>query len=1088
MTSLPRLAVNNPILANLLMIVLLGGGAWAGLTLVREMFPPADPNRVVISAVYPGATPVEVEKGIAIKIEEVIKEVEQIEEVNTSVGEGFCTITARLYSEVDDVDQAVTDIKAAIDTIPRDDFPAEAEEVQVVKFEPRLPVINVAFYGDLDDKSLKQVGREIRDDLLAVPGITDVLLQGTRKDEISVEVHHEMLLKYGISFVEVAEAINRANLDLPGGQIRTGTANVAVRTLGERRHAEPIADIILRSDPAGGVVRVRDVADVIDGFEDTDLLGRFNAQPGINCTVFKTANQDAIDIARKVKAYVAGRTHQPRQRDWKERVLAAMGIAGEIEAVYQRAWANPLRAQGTMTTSTDLSRFIEGRLDLLKRNGLAGLVLVFLSLFLFLNWRVAVWVMTGLLVSILGTLIAMQITGATLNLISMLGMILVLGMLVDDAIIVGEHVFSHVERGLPPREAAVLGTERVTWPVVCAITTTIVAFVPLLWIEGQIGDFMGVLPVIVMCALLISLLEALTILPVHLAHWLHPVHQHDPAAAPPTSRFGRFRVAFRRWRVRVLHDGLQRLYERALVTCISHRYVTLAGLLAMALVALGLTAGGRVPVVFVQKMDSETLLADLKMPVGTPMSGTDAAIRVVEQAGVALPELQSMYTVVGVHYGVAGDTAGQASHLGQVILELKTVEQRDRSSEDILRELRDKTGRIPGANSLRYQAMQGGPGGAAIQVEISGDRIDDLIAAADALEKELRSYDGVFDIDNNFDAGRREVQIELLESGRALGLTTSSLATQVRAAFYGLEARKVQRGPEDVKIMVRYPLESRRQVYDVESMWVAAPDGTLVPFTEVARIREGTGFASIKRKDRHRTVTITADVDEAVANARRIRTELAASFPSLAAEYPGLKIEYGGEAREFAKSFGSLQKGFVIAIALIYVILAALFKSYLQPLIVLTAVPFGLIGVVAGHLVLGYPITIMSLIGLVALTGIVVNDSLILVDFINERRRDGADPLAAVVDAGRARLRAILLTSITTILGLAPLLAETSFQAKFLIPLAIAIAGGLTFSTILTLVGVPTLYLIVGDLKAVGAALVRWAWTGPTAPQRTPVP
>ncbi len=1063
MTSLPRFSIDNPVLVNLAMIAIVVGGVFSAFTLVREMFPESTPHEVRITTVYPGATPAEIEKGISVKLEEVIKDLEEIEEIRTVNGEGFSSIRAVLYSNVDDVDQVVTDVKAAIDTIPRDEFPEEAEEPQVGKFEPRLPVINVAFFGDLDDETTKRIGKRLRDDLLLLPGISDVVLSGTRRDEISVEIRPEKLVEYGLSFMEVGQAIRSANLDLPGGQVKTGGANVSVRTLGEKDQAEPIGEIIVRSDPSGKLIRLNEIAEVIDGFEDADIVSRFNAQPAAMVTVYKTADQDAIDISKKVRAFVAGKKRQELERDWFDKLKSNLPIRDQIQEIYEDAYNDPYPAIGQLKTATNLARFIEGRLDLLKRNGLWGLMLVFSSLLLFLNWRVALWVMVGLVVAILGTLVALNILGYSLNLISMFGLIVVLGLLVDDAIIVGEHVFTRVEGGMEPRLAAITGTEAVTWPVVCAIATTIVAFAPLMFIEGQIGDFMRVLPIVVLCALSVSVFEALSILPSHLAEGLKPVSALERGGAATGLR--RWVVRFRNFQTHVVKNVLLRSYERLLRAAVEYRYVTTAALLGVLILSLGLVAGGRVKIEFIQKMDSETLTAGLRMPVGTPIEQTGQAIQKVEQAVVALPELDSMYTLLGAQYGNQGAMSEQATHLGQCIIELKPIDQRQRNSEEILRELREKTRDMPGVNSLKFAGAVHGPGGATIQIEISGDRLSDLVDAAERIKAELRAYEGVFDIEDDFDAGRREIQIELLDSARALGLTTHSLATQVRAAFYGLEARQIQRDREDVKVMVRYPEESRRRIYDVESMWIAAPDGTLVPFAEVARIKEGRSYATIKRKDQKRTVTVTADVDEAAGNARDISAGLADGFPALQREFPGLHLEFGGQQRERLKSFGSLRQNFATAILLIYVILAGLFRSYAQPIIVMCAIPFGAIGVIAGHYALGYPITILSLIGMVALSGIVVNDSLILVDFINRRRREGIPVFEAIIDGGRQRLRPILLTSITTILGLAPLLLETSFQARFLIPMGISIAAGLLFATVLTLIGVPSLYMIMEDAK-----------------------
>ncbi len=1075
MTSLPRFAVNNPVLSNLLMWSILFGGVYCALTLVREMFPEITPNAVLIVTAYPGATPAEVEKGISIKIEEVIEDIEEIDEIRTTVGEGFSQITVVLHNDVEDVDQVVTDIKAAIDTIPLNDFPEDAEETSVRKMEPTIPVINVSYFGDLDEETLKAIGWRLRDDLLAIPGISEVVLQGTRADEISVEMRPERLHAYGLSLPMIAEAIARANLDLPGGQIKTGGANVSVRTLGEHDQATPISEIIIRSDPSGEVLRVKDVGRVIDGFEDADVEGRFNAKPAVTCTVLKTPRQDAIDISRKVKALVAGKTHRPLERDWLANLKYRLGLPDEVERVYQSAWNFPYPAGGELQTSTNLARFIEGRLDLLKRNGLWGLTFVFISLLMFLNWRVAFWVMFGLLLSLLGTVIVMKLIGQSLNLISAFGLIVVLGLLVDDAIIVGEHIYTRVEEGMEPKLAAITGAEAVTWPVVCAIVTTIVAFAPLLFIEGQMGDFMGVLPIIVMCSLGVSLFEALTILPSHLAEWLIPVHRPEKAAQP--SYLARRLARVRSLQHYVLKTLLLGGYERLLRKAVAYRYVTMTLLVSVLIITLGMISGGLVPIVYLQKVDSETLLVNLKMPVGTPIAETDRAIQVVERAVMELgDDLDSVFTQMGAQFSPDAQTFSRGSHLGQLIIELAQIEERNRNSEEIVRELRAKTNDIPGVNAINFTSIHGGPGGAAIQVEISGPRLADLVQSANHIKAKLRKYAGVFDVDDDFDAGRREVQIELLDSASALGFTTYSLATQVRGAFYGIEARKIQRDREDVRIMVRYPESSRRRVADIESMWVASPDGTSVPFREVARVQEGRSYATIRRKNQQRTVTVIADVDQTTGNAQQIAAELAMIFPQLEREYPGIELAFGGQGREFAKSFGSLRRDFVIATLLIYVILVGLFKSYVQPLIVMIAIPFGIIGAVGGHFLMGYPLTMVSVIGLVALTGIVVNDSLILVNWINRRRAEGEGVYEAIIQGGRSRMRAILLTSITTILGLAPLLLETSFQARFLIPMGISIAAGVAFATVLTLVAIPSLYMIQVDIQRIAGGI--WAFFG----------
>ncbi|RME39657.1 MAG: efflux RND transporter permease subunit [Planctomycetota bacterium] len=1066
MTTLPRFSVRNPVLVNLFMVTILGGGAYCGLTLIREMFPESRPDQIRISTVYPGATPAEVEKGITLKIEERIKDVEGVDKIISTITEGRSEIMVELRSGFHKIEQAVDDIKAAIDAIPPEDFPEDALETQVTKFEPRFPVIMVSLYGDASDRELKVLGERLRDDLLALPDITHVVLSGTRKYEVGIEVSPDKLVQYGLSFMDVARVVAASNLDLPGGRIRTARADIAVRTLGEKEHAVDLEDLVVKADASGRVVHLRDVARIVDGFEDTDVVSRFNAAPSVALTVYKTPEQDAIRMATLVRALVAGKMGKPLQRSGWDRMLARLRGGDEVEDVYERARHNPYPPGIHVQTHSDLSRFIEGRLDLLTRNGRWGAILVFLSLLVFLHWRVAFWVMMGLVLSVFGSMLFMKLFGQTLNLITMFGLIIVLGMLVDDAIIVAEHVFSKVEQGKDAETAAIQGTEEVTWPVVCAVLTTIVAFVPLMFIKGRIGDWMGVLPAIVCITLSISLFEALTILPCHLAHSLRAVTARPGEHLRPA--LGQWFRWMRHGRSgRPMIDRLRQRYEWLLRLCVHSRYVTMAALLGVLFAVGGLVAGNHVPFVFLQKIDSETILASVRMQIGAPVSATLKAIEGIEGAAMKLPELRSIYTLSGLRLSDDGTSVSIQSHLGQGFIELVESTARNRTSDEIVQALRRATADLPGVEKLTFRALDGGPGGAAIHLEIRGENLDDLIAVSEEIKSRLRGFTGVFDVVDDFDAGRPEVQIELLESARALGLTTESLATQVRSAFYGFEAQKIQRGKEDIRVMVRYPPEFRRHIYDIESMYVATPAGKLVPFTEVARLKEGTGFSSIRRVNQRRTITVTADVDQNVTNATQIMNELATHFPDIQRRYPGVELEYGGQRLETARAFGSLRHSFFIALALIYVILAALFKNYSQPIIVMAVIPFGMIGVVVGHWAMGYPLTILSMIGTVALTGIVVNDSMVLVTFINRRVREGHPVIESIIEGGKSRLRPILLTSATTVLGIAPLLLEQSFQARFLIPMGIAIASGLIFATVLTLVAIPALYLIQLDLRRV---------------------
>jgi len=1080
MKSFPRFSVENPVLVNMLMVALLVGGAFSAPALVRELTPEWRPDKVIITTPYPGATPLEVEKGITIKIEEAIKDQEHIEKIDCTIVEGLSSVVVSMTSEASDIDQVVNDFKAAVDAIPRDDFPEDAEETTVTKLEPTLPVISIALYGPVGEKELKEAGERLRDDLLRLPGISKVQLSGTRKGELSVGIVPEQLVAYHLSLRDVADAIAHANLDLPGGQLKTSEQNVAVRTLGETDEAEFIAETIVRTTADGQVVRVRDLGQVIDGFEDSDVRSRFNGEPAVNIIVSKTPDQDAIDIAARVRAFVAGKRDAPLELDWLDKIRARLGWSCPEMDIWRRARREPMPEGLQIKAHTDLSRFIEGRLDLLKNNGLWGLALVFLSLLIFLNWRIAFWVMMGLILSISGSMLLMNLLGVSLNMITMFGLIIVLGLIVDDAIVVGENVYARVERGEAPKLAAVRGTEEVTWPVIVAVMTTIGAFVPLLFIEGQMGDFMGLLPVVVTCALTISLIEALMILPSHLAETLKPVQRN--LQARPRHRLVQRIQPLRDRQQRFVREVLGRQYERLLRTAVANRYVTITIMVGIMIIWGGVVASGRLPFVFMQDMDSEMLVARLEMPVGTPVEQTEATIQRVEDAVLALDpsELSSAYTIVGVdlQLGEEGATGSVRSHKAQVLIELTTIDKRDRRSDEIIADLRAATADIAGVESLTFQPIQGGPGGMPIEIEITGEHLDDLLAASEFLRNRLTRYAGVFDLKDDFERGRREVQVELLEAARPLHFTTQAVATEIRGAFYGLEARTLQRAREDIDIRVRFPPERRRNVHELEEMWLAAPDDAMVPLTEIARLREGRGYASLRRIDQRRAVVLSADVDQKTGNAEQIIASLQPTVSQLEQRYHGLRIHFAGTSLETTRAFGSLKRDFAIAVAAIFVMLAGLFKSYVQPLIVMMAIPFGLNGALVGHTVMGYPLTLLSMIGLVALTGIVVNDALILVDYVNSRRLAGDPVVEAVVAGGLRRLRPILLTSLTTILGVAPMMAETSFQAVYLIPMAISISFGLAFATLLTLLIVPCLYLCIEDMRRG----LHWAWYGHTKP------
>ncbi len=1081
--SLPAFSVRNAVLVNMLMLVILAAGVVFAITLQREMFPESRPDKLLVSAVYPGVQPEDVEKSVTIKIEEALRGLEGIDEVESQVAEGISFTTLTMAQSVDDVDVMMQEVRNEVDSIQ--DIPDDVEKISLRKVVPQLPVISIAVFGHASEAELKSTARDLRDELLKLPGVSRVELNGVRQDEIYVDVKPHRLLEYDITFEEVAAAIRSENLDISGGQLKGNRSSVAVRTIGEQQKADELENIVIRSESDGRQIRLKDVADLSDGFVDSDLEALFNGKASVNCVVFKGDDEDAVLISSVVKTYVAGRVGKP---------MPEVGIATQIrvptiQTIYDNAKADPIPEGYSLQLHTDIARFVEGRLDLMTRNGGWGLVLVLISLNLFLNWRVAWWAAVGLLVSFMGTFAVMWAVGATVNLLSMFGLIVVLGIIVDDAIVIGENIYRHVEEGLPPMQAAIKGAEEVMWPVVVAVATTIGAFAPLFFIKGQVGDFMAQLPLVVISALSISLVEALIILPAHLRH-LKPVKRRESdgeteAAAPQLSGIAAIKDTF-------LRKGLMAPYAAILKFCLHWRYVTLASVVGACVIAAGMLAGGVVKWQFIQDMDSESLICALEMPIGTSTERLEEELKKLTNYIVdeeQFPEIVNVQTIAGRQYDVTG--AGSVgfddqSHLGQLIVEICPAEERDRSSNELVAILRHYSeNQLEGINSVRWEAMSGGPGGNDLDISVSGVSNEQLPKAVAAIKAIAASRQGVYDLDDNLDIGKQELRLKLRESAAATGVTVGQLGMHVRGALFGQEARRINRDREDVRIMVRYPESYRENIWNVESMWVpgrttaSAPTDTMqrpadvsrrswIPIGQLAEVEQGVGYSTITRYQQTRSARIVGSVDDAVVPSTTsvINSIEAQVEKEVRPDFPGLELNYLGQARETQKSFSSLAYAFPIALLIIYGLLAGLFKSYTQPLVVMSAIPFGFLGAVIGHWHFGETFTILSAIGLVALAGILVNDSLVLMDFINKRVEAGLSLLEASIDGAKKRLRAILLTTLTTASGLVPLMFETSFQAKFLIPMAVTLTYGLVFATGLTLVLVPCLNLIREDILA----------------------
>lgn len=1076
--SLAAFGVRKPVVANLVMFALVGAGLIFGLELRKEFFPETRPNQVLISAPYPGASPDEVEEGLAIKIEDAIDDLDGIEEINTSVSEGGLSVAIEFREGVD-IDDALFEVNREMEALQ--DLPEESERIVTSKLEPNLPTIVLSIFGDTDERTLKNAILEMRDELRELPGMGDITVSGIRRNEITVEVTPAALLEHNISISEVSQPIRAAMVELPGGAVQASTQNVAIRTIGTDENIDEIRDIVIKSTADGQTVRLKDIGTVSLGFEDVDVRERLNGKPSVSLTVFKVGKQDAVEMSDMVKAYRLGRLREPITKTFTERLQELMRRPGDNSPVSQRLEAyekglnNPDPIPGELEYTTDLARFIVGRLDLLSRNALYGGILVLLTLVVLLNFRVAFWTAVGLGISLLGTLAAMYFLGVTLNLLTMFGLIIVMGLLVDDAIVVAENITARHEQGDPADVAAVEGTNQVNWPVVATVLTTICAFFPLSLIEGQVGDLLGALPLVVAIALGVSLIEALFILPSHMAHSLHAIDKSKRNKRP--SIFARFEQAIERIREHVIQAMLIPAYSKVLFAALRARYLSLAAALAAVVASVALVQGGRVQFTFLGSSDAETLNLELQMPIGTPAAQTDEVVRSLEQAVLKSggADIQSVYALVGQISSTDGATVStSASHQAQLILELVPVERRERSAEQIKSAMREEIGEIPGARSLRIQEVAGGPGGPALTYTVVGDNVESMAAAIDRMTAKLAEYEGITDIADDSDAGRRELQIQLRDGARELGFTTESIARQIRGFVFGLEAHTFAGNQEDVDVRVILPKDIRRSLATIERQYVFTPSGNPVPLSEVAIISETSSYASIQRLNRERAITATADVDSAVANPESISAEVLPELQAIVAEYPGLRLLERGRQQDTNESLGTLPIGMLAAVAMIYVILTWLFQSYVQPILVLSAVPFATIGMILGHLVLGFDMTILSLIGFIALAGVVVNDSLIFMNFYNAARERGLSVFDACLATGQARLRPILLTTITTALGLLPLMLETSFQARFLIPMAITIACGLMSATFIILLVLPALLLILEDIKRV----LRFVWTG----------
>jgi multidrug efflux pump subunit AcrB len=1057
----------NHVAANFIMGAVLLAGFTTWIKLKKEIFPETETNFVAVKIAYPGATPEEVEKGVCVPVEEAIQDLEGIDTMKSTSVDSFGVVYVEVANNFE-LRDVMDDIKSRVDAIENLAENAEAPVYEEILIKNQ--VLTVAIYADADERTLRGYAEKVRDGLLSYQppppqgfiaqfaalfrkdkGISQVELSGVRPYEIAVNVSEDTLRAYGLTFTQVAEAIRASSLDLPGGSVRTDAGEILIKAEAKRYTAEGFEGIPVITRPDGTQVVVGELATVVDGFEDIDMSSRFDGKAAAAIQVFRIGDEDTLDVARAAKDYIEqARSQLPE------------GVSLEV-------W-------------NDSSRMLEGRLDLLARNGLWGLILVLIVLSLFLRPSLAALVTIGIPVSFAGAIWMMPYTGISVNMITLFAFILVLGIVVDDAIVVGENVYRRIHAGEDPRIASWRGTHEVGVVVIFGILTTAIAFAPMLGISGVSGKIWRNIPWIVIPTLLFSLLQSKLILPAHLA-LLRPANSGHKQG---------FILRFQQRIARGLEQFVETFYRPVLRRALHARYMVLAVFLALFAVTLGVVGGGRIKMEFFPEVEAEIIATKISMVDGVAFETTSAAVARIEAAAVKLNKLYSerngrslvihMLASVGSQPFKTGFTpiTPRGSNLGEVALELLPGAEREVTAKELAAQWRKLSGDIPGVAEISFQSQAAG-GGNAIDLELSGGDFEQLRNATEYVKDALSGIDGIIDINDSDRNGKREVILEsLLPAGEALGLRLGDVARQMRRGFYGEEVQRLQRGRDQIKVMVRYPQNERTSLEDIERMKVRTRGGNEIPLSAVVEFGEGRGAATIQRTDRMRTIRIAADIDKnnENANANEARRTLEEdTLRRLGDRFPGIQYQFQGEQKDQQQSIKEMGIGFLFALLAMFVLMAIPLRSYIQPLIVMSVIPFGIVGAVTGHMLMGTSLSIMSMCGIVALAGVVVNDSLVLVDYVNRHRIRGQSVIDAAWAAGAARFRPILLTSLTTFAGLTPMLLETDLQAKFLIPMAISLGFGILFATTITLLLVPCVYLMLEDFKRMvfkPATLKRW--------------
>ncbi len=1056
MRGLIRWFSRNNVSANFIMAAILIAGITTWFKLKKEIFPETSTNVVSVSVPYPGATPGEVEKGVCIPIEEAIRDVEGIDIMRSTAANSYGVV----YVEVSDdsnVRDVLDDIKTRVDSI--ENFAENTESPLYEEVLIKNQVLTVAISADTDERTLRGYAERIRDGILThnppkptswinriassfrgSSGVSQVELSGLRKYEISIELSEDNMRAYGVTFATIADAVRASSIDLPGGAVRTEAGEILIKAESKRYSSADFEKIPVITRADGTVVFLGDIATILDEFEDVDLISRFNGKNAATLQVFRVGKEDTLEVAESARSYL---------KEVREQL--PKGVEVEV-------W-------------NDNSKYLRGRLDLLRKNALWGLLLVLLILSLFLRPSLAALVTIGIPISFAGAIWMMPTTDISINMITLFAFILVLGIVVDDAIVVGENVYRRIRKGENPRDASWRGTHEVGVVVIFGVLTTAVAFTPMLGISGVSGKIWRNIPWIVIPTLLFSLIQSKLILPAHLA-LLRPTNNEE--SRNPILKLQR-KVA------QGMETFIDKFYRPILKMALGSRYVVITIFIALFFIAIGLVRGERIKWEFFPEVEAEIISAKVKMVEGVAFETTSAAVTRIEEAAIKLNEkyanssgqalIINMLATVGSQPFKTGfsPVTPTGDNLGEVALEILPGSNRAVSARELAAEWRKLTGPIPGTSEISFQSQSAGSGNA-IDLELSGDDMEQLIMATEEVKDSLSKIEGIIDISDSNTLGKRQVVLKsLLPAGESMGLRLSDVATQLRQGFYGEEVQRLQRGRDEVKVMVRYPKRDRSSLEDVEQIKIRTRAGDEVPLSALVNFEEGRSKSVIRRTERVRAIRIAADIDRGnpKANANRARRTLEnETLTVLAERFPGINYAFYGEQKDQARSMEELRSSSVFALLAVFVLMAIPLRSYVQPLIVMSVIPFGIVGSILGHILMGANISIMSMCGIVALSGVVVNDSLVLVDYVNRHRIKGDSVISAAWEAGAARFRPIILTSLTTFAGLSPMLFETDLQAKFLIPMAISLGFGILFATAITLILVPSIYLVLEDLKS----------------------